>query len=119
MKNRLFPTLIALVLCLAATAALAGGIKERMIERKPAVDALLAQGVIGENNIGLLEYRGAKQDLAVVSEENKDRFTVYEAIARKTGTDKIVVGQRRAAQIAQMAPAGTWLQRPEGTWYQK
>ena len=119
MKNRLFPLLLTLILCLAATTALAGGIKERMIERKPAIDALLTQGTIGENNIGLLEYRVTEQNLTVVSEENKDRFTVYKAIAQKTGTDQLVVGQRRAARIAEMAPAGTWLQSPEGNWYQK
>lgn len=119
MKNRLFPLILALILCLAGTSALAGGIKDRMVQRKPAIDALLAKGVIGENNIGLLEYRGAEQNLAVVREENQDRFAVYEAIARKTGADKIVVGQRRAAMIASQAPSGTWLQSPEGSWYQK
>lgn len=119
MKNRLFLPLIALVLCLAASTALAGGIKDRMIQRKPAIDALLAKGTVGENNIGLLEYRVTELSLTVVSDENNDRFTVYKAIAQKTGTDQLVVGQRRAAKIAEMAPAGTWLQSPEGKWYRK
>ncbi len=119
MKNRLILPIVALALCLVASVALAGGIKDRMVQRKPAIDTLLAQGVIGENNIGLLEYRGADKGLPVVKEENSDRFTVYKAIAQKTGTDQLVVGQRRAAQIASQASPGTWLQRPEGTWYQK
>lgn len=112
--------IFTLVICLFATTAMAQGIKERMIQRKPTIDALLAQGVIGENNLGLIEYRGAEQNIAVVKEENQDRLTVYKAIAKKTGTTFTIVGQRRAVQIAQQAPPGTWIQ-DGGTsrWYKK
>lgn len=116
-KKYLF-TIIALVACLLATTALAGGIKDRMIQRKPAVDALLAQGAAGENNIGLLEARTG-QGADVINAENADRSKVYSAIGQKTGASPTVVGQRRATKIAQQAPAGTWLQNPNGQWYQK
>ena len=116
-KKYLITTLM-LIACLFATTAMAGGIKDRMIQRKPAVDALLAQGAAGENNSGFLESRGG-QGGDVISAENSDRKLVYGAIAKKAGTSPAVVGQRRAAKIAQQAPAGTWLQNAGGQWYQK
>jgi len=111
--------IITLVICLMGTVAMAGGIKDRMKERKPAIDALLSDGTIGENNIGLLEYRGAELGLDVVRAENQDRNKVYMAIAKKAGTTLDVVGQRRAVRIAQTAPPGTWIQGDNGKWYQK
>ncbi|WP_285907845.1 YdbL family protein [Pseudodesulfovibrio pelocollis] len=109
----------ALVICLLAAPALAQGIKERMLERLPAVTALLAEGAVGENNQGFLEFRGPEKQADVVRGENADRAEVYDAIARKTSTTADLVGQRRADHIARQAPAGTWLQDPSGTWYRK
>lgn len=120
MKNKHFAIAIAtLVLCLIGSMASAEGVKERMLNRVPALNALKADGVIGENNIGLLEYRGAELGLEVVASENQDRLMVYKAIAQKTGTTLDLVGQRRAVQIAESAPPGTWLQDSGGKWYQK
>ncbi|QGY38959.1 DUF1318 domain-containing protein [Pseudodesulfovibrio cashew] len=117
-NRRYLIALLALLACLVATTATAGGLKDRMIQRKPAIDAMLAKGVIGENNVGMLTVRGSA-DKGVVSAENADRAKVYAAIAKKTGTTPAVVGQRRAAKIAQQAPPGTWLQQPGGQWYKK
>ncbi len=111
--------IVALMACLIASTALAGGVKDRMIQRKPQIDAMLANGTLGENNLGLLEYRGAEQGLAVVKEENQDRLMVYKAIAKKAGTTFTIVGQRRAVRIVEQAPAGTWLQDSNSRWYQK
>lgn len=120
MKTRYVLAMIAaLALCLFASAAAAQSVKERMKARVPTLVELKAQGKVGENNVGLLEYRGGTATLPVVEEENHDRRLVYEAIARKTGTTPTVVGQRRAAQIAQQAPPGTWLESASGQWYQK
>lgn len=102
-----------------ATVALAGGIKERMAARAPAIVALKDQGVVGENNQGFLEFRGTKQQADLVAAENKDRATVYAAIAKKTGTTPKLVGQRRAGKLAAKAHSGNWLQAPDGSWYQK
>ncbi|WP_207261984.1 DUF1318 domain-containing protein [Desulfovibrio sp. Huiquan2017] len=118
-KTLILTLVLALALCLAATSALAGALKDRIIARKPAVAALLADGTVGENNQGYLEFRGAKKQADVVAAENKDRATVYAAIAKKAGTTSALVGQRRAGKIAQQAKPGTWLQKPEGTWYRK
>ncbi len=111
--------LLVLTICLMTTSALAGGVKERMIQRKPAIDAMLANGTLGENNIGLLEYRGKELGLPEVKAENNDRLAVYKAIGKKTGTTFSVVGQRRAAKIAKQSPPGTWLQDGHSKWYQK
>jgi uncharacterized protein YdbL (DUF1318 family) len=117
-KTHLIAILI-LTVCVLGSTALAGGLKDRMIARKPAVAALLDDGTVGENNQGFLAFRGAQKQADVVAAENKDRASVYQAIAQKTGTTPDLVGQRRATQIAEDADPGTWLQDPDGSWYQK
>ncbi|MGL1862886.1 MAG: YdbL family protein [Pseudodesulfovibrio sp.] len=120
MKNkRQIIALLTLVICLIGSAAMAEGVKERMIQRKPAIDTMLADGTLGENNIGLLEYRGKELGLPEVKAENNDRLAVYKAIGKKTGTTFSVVGQRRAAKIAKQSPPGTWLQDGNSKWYKK
>ncbi len=95
-------------------------IKARIKARQPIILALKAEGIIGENSAGYLEFRGSnkkKQD--VVKAENGDRRKVYTAIGKKTGTTAGVVGQRRALKIAELAKPGDWLQNASGTWYKK
>ncbi len=118
-SRRYLIVLVTLIACLMAGTALAQGIKERIKARQPAVMALLSEGVVGENNQGYLEFRGAAKQADVVNAENADRKMVYAAIAKKTGTTPDVVGQRRAAQLVQIVPAGSWVQNPGGQWYQK
>jgi uncharacterized protein len=98
----------------------AQSVKERMHERLPEIVDLKTRGIVGENNQGYLEFRsGAREKENLVNAENKDRRTVYEGIAKKTGTTADLVGQRRALQIAEVAESGQWLQDQNGTWYQK
>lgn len=102
------------------SSAFAEGIKDRMINRLPIIKELKSSGVLGENNIGYLEFRqapGSSQD--VVNEENSDRTTVYTAIAEKQGATVDFVGKRRAVQISENAEPGTWLQNNDGQWYKK
>lgn len=95
-------------------------LKQQMLARVPQINALKNQGVIGENNRGLLEYRGASQpNKGLVAAENKDRKAVYSAIARQQGIDAGLVGQRRARQLADIGGAGWWFQKPDGSWYKK
>ena len=95
-------------------------IKARMAERLPVIMELKQKGIVGENNLGLLEFVGAAKDMAdVVEAENKDRKVVYNAIAKKTGTTPEIVGQRRAQQIADIAGSGEWVQDETGQWKQK
>jgi uncharacterized protein YdbL (DUF1318 family) len=95
-------------------------IKERMINRLPAIKDLKARGVVGENKLGFLEFVGNQKEKAdVVEAENMDRKTVYEAIAKRQGATVELVGQHRAVQIADKARPGEWLQDANGKWYKK
>ncbi len=97
-----------------------GAVQARMRERLPQIDALKADGALGENNRGFLEVRENKGDASSVSSaENADRTTVYAAIARQTGSTPAAVGAARAKQIATNSARGVWLQRENGEWYRK
>ncbi|MCF6290246.1 MAG: YdbL family protein [Desulfobacterales bacterium] len=121
--SRIVQTVLALGLVLAfvsGTQAFGGDIKARMRARLPDINALKAQGVIGENNRGFLEFVAAARDQEkVIQAENNDRQLVYRAIAQQQGTSAELVGQRRARQIAERAAPGEWLQDSEGKWYRK
>lgn len=98
----------------------AAQIKQRMIARLPVIKSLKDQGIVGENNRGYLEFVGKKKEKEdVVAAENNDRKLVYEAIAKQQSTTIEVVGKHRAAQIAEKAQAGEWLQDAKGKWYKK
>ena len=105
---------------LLAGNALAASLKERMKARLPQITRLKTDGIIGENNRGFLESRQQNAaSTALTSAENQERQTVYSAIAQQQRTSPKIVGQRRAAQIADRAPSGTWLQNENGNWYKK
>jgi uncharacterized protein len=98
----------------------AQNIKQRMRERIPVITDLKARGIVGEDNRGYLAFvKGHSEKKEVVAAENQDRKLVYQAIGKKQGTTADLVGQRRALQIAKMATSGEWLQKTDGTWYQK
>ena len=112
---------VAALLLLITPAVQAGSVKERMKARAPAILKLKTQGLVGENNQGYLEVRGAASGSAasLVKAENQDRRMVYKAIAAKTGGSVEQVGQRAAAQRAGRAGGGEWVQTPSGEWVQK
>lgn len=115
-------TLFAIIFSLVLTTGSlqAASLKDRMAARIPAINALKDNGLIGENNAGLLEYRtGQKPSQAMIQEENNDRQTVYGAIAKKEGASPVLVGQRRAKMLAENGKAGHWFQAEDGKWYQK
>ena len=112
--------LAALAALLLAQTVLADDIKDRMKARLPVITELKAQGLLGENNKGFLEFRGGQQPKADVEQaENADRAAVYKAIAQRQKTTPTFVGQARAAQIAEKEPAGFWIQDPGGAWKKK
>lgn len=96
----------------------AAAINRRMEERLPAIDALKARQLVGENNRGYLEARAelSADDAALVAAENRDRAAVYEAIARRAETTAEAVGRARARQIAERSRPGVWIQGPDGAW---
>ena len=112
---------LLLLLPLASTAEDAGTINRRMVERLPAIDALKERQVVGENNQGFLEVRGAAtgDEEQVVAAENRDRTAIYGLIARRESTSSEAVGRARARQIADRSKAGVLLQASDGSWYQK
>ena len=124
--HSIFYAIIALFTLVIFTAegncfAGANDIKARMQQRLPNIVKLKADGLVGENNKGYLEFvpGAAKKDSNTVSAENNDRKAVYGAIARQQGTSPQLVGERRASQIGQKASSGSWLQDPSGKWYKK
>jgi uncharacterized protein YdbL (DUF1318 family) len=122
MKKLSYKLLLALIsiLILCSLNLYAQGIKERMQERLPSIVELKKAGVVGENNLGYLEFVGAeKKGEDIVTAENDDRKKVYEAIAKQSETTIELVGERRAKQIAEKADPGEWLKDEAGKWYQK
>ena len=100
--------------------ASADDIKARMKNRLPVIKQLKAQGIVGEGNEGYLQLVGGNKAKAdVVAAENKDRKTVYKAIAKQQGTTAELVGKRRALQIAKKSNPGEWVQDAAGNWIQK
>jgi hypothetical protein len=100
--------------------AFADNIKARMKNRLPVIKELKAQGIVGEDNKGYLQFVGGDKAKAdVVAAENKDRKTVYAAIAKQQGTTAELVGKRRALQIAKKANPGEWVQDAGGNWTKK
>ena len=122
-KNLFFSSfLLVFIACMMfiASTVHSADIKERMAARIPAIDALKDQGIIGENNKGFLEYRTAdKAQQQLITEENKDRALVYQAISEQQGAPAALVGQRRAQMIVDNGQAGQWFQQPDGSWYKK
>jgi uncharacterized protein len=114
-----------LIFCLSAlilsgTNGFSQDLKERMKDRLPLIVELKKKGIVGEDNLGFLQFVGkTREQENVVKEENNDRVKVYEAIAKQQGTATDIVGKRRAIQIADKAGVGEWLQDEKGAWYQK
>lgn len=103
-----------------ASAVQAASIKERMAARLPEINTLKDKGIIGENNVGLLEYRSAdKPSAKLIADENKDRAATYAAIGKKQNLSTTKIGQLRAKMIADNGRSGHWYQKPGGEWYRK
>ena len=123
MKQRTSTKILAVLLIgffTLGAAASADDIKARMKSRLPVIKKLKSEGIVGEDNAGFLQFVGDKKVSAdVVAAENKDRQTIYRAIAKQQGTTAELVGKRRALQIAKRAAPGEWVQDAGGNWIQK
>jgi len=123
MTDKITKIVVLILLVFACSYSFAQDAKElktRMMERIPLIQALKSKGIIGENNLGYLQFvSSGKEQEGLVNSENTDRTAVYTAIANQQGTSADLVGKRRAIQITEKAGAGEWLQDSTGKWYQK
>lgn len=99
--------------------------------RLDAVNALKAEGVIGESNQALLVIRNldAIQGLKeradaqkLVKDENADREQLFKEIAAAKKVDLAQLPQIQttyAATLRENAHPGDWIQLPDGSWVQK
>lgn len=99
--------------------------------RVAQLDAFKAQGVIGENNRGLVEARNlesladlkARADVQrLVKAENTDREALYKEIAAAEGVDLAQlprIQETYAETLRANAKPGHWIQEPGGDWKQK
>ena len=124
--HSIFYAIIALFTLVIFTAegncfAGANDIKARMQQRLPTIVKLKADGLVGENNKGYLEFvpGAARKEADLIAAENNDRKSVYSAIAKQQGTKEQLVGARRAIQIGEKASTGEWLQDTSGMRYKK
>jgi uncharacterized protein len=120
--HRNFKIFILLVISLTISFQLvfAGGIKERMKERLPAIADLKTKGVIGENNKGYLGFvsaERAQEDL--ISAENQDRKKVYTYFAKQQKTTLDIVEKIQAERKAKKANSGEFYQKSDGAWVKK
>ena len=122
--SRTFLALAALALAGGTVTAHAqdmNAVRQRMEQRLSSLDALKDKGLVGENNRGYLEARGALSpaDSSAVADEDAARGFVYAAIARQTGSNSDQVGRARAQKLVEMSKAGVWVQRATGEWARK
>lgn len=96
-------------------------IKQRLIERVDAIDALKLAGKVGENNKGLLEQRSMlnPSETSLMNAENADRRALYTVVGQRLGLTSTVVGQGRADELRKKSAPGVWLQAADGSWYKK
>jgi uncharacterized protein YdbL (DUF1318 family) len=83
----------------------------RRKNRRAQISALEANGVIGENKVGLISIQkpGSANDAteSLVIAENRDRMEIYRGIASKNGTMVQDVQKLYSKRLQKDAPAGT------------
>ena len=120
--RRIFNIYVLIIICLVISTqiALASGIKERMKQRLPAIAALKAKGIVGENNRGYLGFvSSTKAQEDVIAAENKDRKMIYTYFAKQQETTLDKVEGIQAKRKAAKAKSGEFIQNPDGAWVKK
>ena len=115
-----FCIVMLIAFCCSVWAEDMQAIKQRMVQRKPTIDALKKSGSIGEGTDGYLHVRQAAGNAASVADaENADRRTVNQMIAQKEGSTVDLVSKKAAAIFIKNSPPGSWVQKPDGSWNNK
>lgn len=125
-QSKLRDSIYAFIITDAHAGDLSPEVEQAALRRRDRKDALVnweSQGVIGENNAGLVEVRDASRaDSSVeslVSAENSDRMVIYQGVAAKNGTSVADVQKIYAQRLQEDAPAGTPVQADDGSWKTK
>lgn len=121
MKNRLLTIAILLASATVLFGQSAAELKERMNARLPAIIEMKTAQLVGENNeayLTVLQTVSESQSV-ILQQENSDRRAVYTMLSKQTGASLDLVQKKRAAQLRELAKAGTMIQTPEGEWIVK
>lgn len=112
--------LLMLFLLPSSPCVLADAVKDRMLQRLPAIADLKTKGVIGEDNRGYLGFvTGNRVMEEVIAAENTDRRSVYEIFAKQQKTGLDVVESVQGARKAEKANPGEFYQNRDGQWVKK
>jgi uncharacterized protein YdbL (DUF1318 family) len=86
--------------------------------RLSRINQLLSQGVIGENNQGVLTIRKSADSETenLVSAENIDRETIYQDLALRNNASIDEIRIIYAEKMQVLAPAGSSIQDASGNW---
>ncbi|HAE49058.1 MAG: hypothetical protein CMO30_17245 [Tistrella sp.] len=113
---------VLLAAALPAAAVLPLAQPRAAMAQEAGLDALKAQGLVGERFDGYVGAVKSRTDAAtqqVIDRINLQRKDRYRAIAARRGASLSAVERIAGAQVIERAPSGTWVM-PEGSgWVQK
>ncbi|WP_372018805.1 YdbL family protein [Tistrella mobilis] len=113
---------VLLAAALPAAAVLPLALPRAAMAQEAGLDALKAQGLVGERFDGYVGAVKSQTDAAtqqVIDRINLQRKDRYRAIAARRGASLSAVERIAGAQVIERAPSGTWVM-PEGSgWVQK
>jgi uncharacterized protein len=119
MKTMLLSMLIGFG-CIHSTVMAEPDLTTRMSDRRGVIEQLKAEGLVGENNKGYLEFVGStKKNEDLVAAQNADRKVGYQLVADKQGVAVEQISAVRASYYAKKAEKGEWYQDSSGKWIQK
>jgi uncharacterized protein len=103
-------------------------IQRREVQRLAQLDRFKTEGLIGENNQGLLVPKGEPKALQkkrvdeLINQENTDRELLYREVLRINGMDSgqmKTVTTKFANSFQSKSPKGSWVQQANGQWIKK
>lgn len=121
MKKSLLSITLFITAAISLFGQTASELKDRMNERLPEIIEMKTAQLIGENNEAYLTILKtvSENQAMIVQQENADRRTVYTMLSKQTGAPIDLVQKKRAAQLRELATAGTMIQNPDGAWIVK
>jgi uncharacterized protein YdbL (DUF1318 family) len=103
-----------------SSAGFSESLAQKMKARRPTIEALKKEGLLGENNQGYLSFVTAtKKNEDIVSAQNADRRKGYQIVALQQGVTVDKISKVRAAYYAKKTKSGQWYQNNSGQWIKK